>query len=100
MKAWLSGWFYGLQPRERWIVGRNRWAEALRQQRLIQSQGIGHGTNHEAGLQTGEVGQLGHERTVDDDQPPRTVVTEITCGQFAHLARTYQQDGGFIECGK
>ena len=20
MKAWLSGWFYGLQPRERWIV--------------------------------------------------------------------------------
>ena len=21
MKAWLSGWFYGLQPRERWIVG-------------------------------------------------------------------------------
>jgi type II secretory pathway component PulM len=20
MRAWLSGWFYGLQPRERWIV--------------------------------------------------------------------------------
>jgi type II secretory pathway component PulM len=29
MKAWLSGWFYGLQPRERWIVSSGAAAAVL-----------------------------------------------------------------------
>ena len=56
--------------RERRIVGGNHRAEPLRQQRLVQGQRLGHRANEETGFETGEIGQLGDERAVDDHQAP------------------------------